>query len=423
MAGTREGLVNWRGWVESIRVKDPEIYKAIEGELERERKSIILIASENYAPPEVLEAQGCVLTNKYAEGYPGRRYYGGCRFVDQVEEIAIERAKKLFGAEHANVQPHSGTSANMAVYFAVLKPGDKILAMDLAHGGHLSHGSPVNFSGRMYEIHTYGVDRETERIPMNRVREIALKVKPRMIVAGASSYPMIIDFKAFREIADEVGAYLMVDMAHFAGLVAGGVYPSPVPYADFVTFTTHKTLMGPRGGVVLCKRDYAEVIDKTVFPGIQGGPLMHVIAAKAICFKNAMEEWFKRYSKGIVENSIALASFMRDRGYRLVAGGTETHLFLVDLRNVGITGKEAEARLEEAGIVVNKNMIPFDPYPPAVTSGIRIGTPAVTARGMGKDEMKKVADFMDRVLKGEDPKRVKKEVEAFLEGYPVYANR
>ncbi len=407
-----------------IKDRDPEVYNAIVGELERERRNIVLIASENYAPPEILEAQGCILTNKYAEGYPGKRYYGGCSFVDDIENIAIERAKSLFKAEHANVQPHSGTSANMAVYFAVLEPGAAILSMDLAHGGHLSHGASVNFSGRMYKIFTYGVSKKTERIDINEVEEIARKVRPRMIIAGASSYPMIIDFEGFKKIADKVGAYLLVDMAHFAGLVAGGVYPNPVPYSHFVTFTTHKTLRGPRGGAILCKKEFAQAIDKTVFPGIQGGPLVHVIAAKAICFKNASTKEFKEYSKKVVKNAKVFAEKMKKLGYRIVGGGTETHLFLVDLRPNGITGKEAEEVLERTGIIVNKNMIPFDPQPPTITSGIRIGTPAVTSRGMEEGDMEYIAELIDYALKGRDSElklmEVRNKVEKLTERFPIY---
>ncbi len=410
-----------------IEKEDPEIYNAIAKELKRERETLILIASENYAPPEILEAQGSILTNKYAEGYPGKRYYGGCEFVDSVEEIAIERAKKLFGAEHANVQPHSGTQANMAVYFSVLKPGDRILGMDLAHGGHLSHGSKVNFSGTFYEVHTYGVNRETERIDLEEVRKKAHQVMPKLIIAGASSYPMIIDFEGFRSIAEEVGAYLLVDMAHFAGLVAGGVHPNPTPKAHFVTFTTHKTMRGPRGGVILCKNEFAKEIDRMVFPGIQGGPLVHVIAGKAICFKNAMKKEFKEYAKKVVENAKALSSAMKNLGYRIVAGGTETHLFLVDLKGTGITGMDAEKMLEMAGIAVNKNMIPFDPLPPSITSGIRIGTPAVTARGMGSKEMEEIAELIDISLKSNGSelrlKEVKKRVEKLIKDFPIYEEK
>ncbi len=412
--------------MKAIEKVDPEIFSAIQGELRRERETLILIASENYAPPEVLEAQGSVFTNKYAEGYPGARYYGGCQFADAVERIAIDRAKALFGAEHANVQPHSGTSANMAVYFSVLEPGDVILGMDLAHGGHLSHGSKVSFSGEFFKVYAYGVSRETERIDMEEVRDIALKVKPRLIIAGASSYPMVIDFDGFRKIADEVGAYLLTDMAHFAGLVAGGVYPNPTPNSHFVTFTTHKTMRGPRGGVILCKAEFSKAVDRAVFPGIQGGPLVHVIAAKAVCFKNASGKGFKEYAKRVVENAKTLSDALKSMGYRIVAGGTETHLFLVDLGPMGITGMEAEVALEKAGMAVNKNMIPFDKLPPNITSGIRLGTPAVTSRGMGKDEMELIAELIDFSLKNRNNdlklKEVREKVKGLLKNYPVYGD-
>lgn len=380
---------------------DPEIAKAIEQERERQNDKIELIASENFVSPAVMEAQGSVLTNKYAEGYPGRRYYGGCEYVDIAENLAIERIKELFGAEHVNVQPHSGANANTAVYLAVLKPGDTVLGMNLAHGGHLTHGSPVNLSGMYFNFVAYGVDKETQVIDYDEVAEQARKHKPKLIVAGASAYPRIIDFARFREIADEVGALFMVDMAHIAGLVAAGLHPNPVPYADFVTSTTHKTLRGPRGGLIICKEKYAQDIDKAVFPGLQGGPLMHVIAAKAVAFKEALSPEFKAYQEQVVKNAAVLAESLMDKGFKLVSNGTDNHLMLVDLRNRNITGKEAEARLDEIGITVNKNAIPFDPEKPSVTSGIRIGTPAATTRGFKEEEMKAIADIMDKALSPE----------------------
>lgn len=403
---------------------DPDIAKAILGELERQEYTLEMIASENFASPAVMQVQGCVMTNKYAEGYPGKRYYGGCSFVDIAESLAIERAKKLFGAEHVNVQPHSGTQANMAVYMAVLSPGDTILAMDLAHGGHLSHGAKVNFSGKLYNVVFYGVRRDTETIDYDQVRDLAKKHRPKLIVVGASAYPRIIDFKAFREIADEVGAYVMADIAHIAGLVAAGVHPSPVPYCEFVTTTTHKTLRGPRGGIVMCRFEFAKLIDKTVFPGIQGGPLMHVIAAKAVAFKEALTEEFREYQRQIVKNAKVLAERLASHGLRIVSGGTDNHLMLVDLRPIGITGNVAEKALEEAGITVNKNMIPFDPEKPTVTSGIRIGTPALTTRGMKEKEMEEIGDLIAYVLKNIDNEKVRKEVrERVLElcrRFPLY---
>lgn len=403
---------------------DPEIYEAIKSEEYREEYHLELIASENFVSRAVLEAQGSVLTNKYAEGYPGKRYYGGCMFVDKVEDIARERVKTIYGAEHANVQPHSGSQANMAVYFVVLNPGDNVLGMNLAHGGHLTHGSPVNFSGKLYNFYFYGVDRDTEMINYDSVWNLAKEVKPKLIVAGASAYPRIIDFEKFAQIAEDVGAYFMVDMAHIAGLVAAGLHPSPVPYAHFVTSTTHKTLRGPRGGFILCKKEFAKEIDKAVFPGIQGGPLMHVIAAKAVAFKEAMTPEFKEYQKQIILNAKAMAEELMRLGYRLVSGGTDNHLMLVDLRDKGITGKEAEKALEEAGITVNKNAIPFDPQPPTVTSGIRIGTPALTTRGMKEDEMRYVARLIHEVLSNfKDSKvkeKVKKEVEELCKQFPIY---
>lgn len=403
---------------------DPEIYEAIKGEKYREEYHLELIASENFVSRAVLEAQGSVLTNKYAEGYPGKRYYGGCLYMDKVEEVARERVKAIYGAEHANVQPHSGSQANMAVYFVVLNPGDKVLGMNLAHGGHLTHGSPVNFSGKFFNFYFYGVDKDTERIDYDSIWSLAKEIKPKLIVAGASAYPRIIDFEKFAQIAEDVGAYLMVDMAHIAGLVAVGLHPSPVPYAHFVTSTTHKTLRGPRGGFILCKKEFAKDIDKAIFPGIQGGPLMHVIAAKAVAFKEAMMPEFKEYQRQVVKNAKALAEELIRLGYRLVSGGTDNHLMLVDLREKGITGKEAEKALEEAGITVNKNAIPFDPQPPTITSGIRIGTPALTTRGMKEEEMRYVARLIHQVLSNpKDDKvkeKVKKEVEELCKQFPIY---
>lgn len=408
-----------------IAKQDPELYDAIQNELKRQQNSIELIASENFVSRAVMEAQGSVLTNKYAEGYPGRRYYGGCEFVDVAENLARERAKALFGADHANVQPHSGAQANMAVYFTVLEHGDTVLGMNLSHGGHLTHGSPVNFSGIQYNFVEYGVDEETHRIDYDDVREKALKYKPKLIVAGGSAYPRTIDFAKFREIADAVGAYLMVDMAHIAGLVAAGLHPNPVPYADFVTTTTHKTLRGPRGGMILCKEEFAKKIDKSVFPGIQGGPLMHVIAAKAIALGEALTEDFKTYSKNIVANAKRLGEALQKEGLKLVSGGTDNHLLLVDLRPIGLTGKVAEKVLDEVGITVNKNTIPFDPEGPMTTSGIRIGTPAVTTRGFGLEEMDEIGSIIGSVLKNHEDEKIleaaRKRVAAITEKFPLYA--
>lgn len=408
-----------------IAKQDPELYDAIQNELKRQQNSIELIASENFVSHAVMEAQGSVLTNKYAEGYPGRRYYGGCEFVDVAENLARERAKALFGADHANVQPHSGAQANMAVYFTVLEHGDTVLGMNLSHGGHLTHGSPVNFSGIQYNFVEYGVDEETHRIDYDDVREKALKYKPKLIVAGGSAYPRTIDFAKFREIADEVGAYLMVDMAHIAGLVAAGLHPNPVSYADFVTTTTHKTLRGPRGGMILCKEEFAKKIDKSVFPGIQGGPLMHVIAAKAIALGEALTEDFKTYSKNIVANAKRLGEALQKEGLQLVSGGTDNHLLLVDLRPIGLTGKVAEKVLDEVGITVNKNTIPFDPEGPMTTSGIRIGTPAVTTRGFGLEEMDEIGSIIGSVLKNHEDEKIleaaRKRVAAITEKFPLYA--
>lgn len=373
---------------------DPDVAAAMNDELKRQRRNLELIASENIVSPAVMAAMGSVLTNKYAEGYPGKRYYGGCQCVDVVEQIAIDRACKLFGSEYANVQPHSGAQANTAVYFAMLEPGDTVMGMSLSEGGHLTHGSPVNISGKYFNFVPYGVDPETHRINYDKVLEIAKEVKPKMIVCGASAYPRIIDFKRFREIADEVGAYLMVDMAHIAGLVAAGVHPSPVPYAHFTTTTTHKTLRGPRGGLILCNEEYSKQINKAIFPGTQGGPLMHTIAAKAVCFGEALKPEFKTYGENIVKNAKALANSLVSRGLNLVSGGTDNHVMLLDLRDREITGKELEHRLDEVYITVNKNTVPNEPRSPFVTSGIRIGTPAVTTRGLGVEEMDKIADFI-----------------------------
>ncbi|MGJ3205294.1 serine hydroxymethyltransferase [Geobacillus thermoleovorans] len=404
--------------------QDPQVFAAIEQERKRQHAKIELIASENFVSRAVMEAQGSVLTNKYAEGYPGRRYYGGCEYVDIVEELARERAKQLFGAEHANVQPHSGAQANMAVYFTVLKPGDTVLGMNLSHGGHLTHGSPVNFSGVQYNFVAYGVDPETHVIDYDDVREKARLHRPKLIVAGASAYPRIIDFAKFREIADEVGAYLMVDMAHIAGLVAAGLHPNPVPYAHFVTTTTHKTLRGPRGGMILCQEQFAKQIDKSIFPGIQGGPLMHVIAAKAVAFGEALQDDFKAYAKRVVDNAKRLASALQNEGFTLVSGGTDNHLLLVDLRPQQLTGKTAEKVLDEVGITVNKNTIPYDPESPFVTSGIRIGTAAVTTRGFGLEEMDEITAIIGLVLKNTDNEQALEEarrrVAALTEKFPLY---
>ena len=404
---------------DSLEVVDKEIFDAIQKEHKRQNEKIELIASENFASKAVMEAMGSVFTNKYAEGYPGKRYYGGCQNVDVAENLARDRAKEIFGAEHANVQPHSGAQANMSVYFTVLNPGDTILGMNLSHGGHLTHGSPVNFSGKMYNIVPYGVN-ENGYIDYDEVEKIALECKPKIIVAGASAYPRTIDFKRFREIADKVSAYLMVDMAHIAGLVAAGLHPSPVPYADFVTTTTHKTLRGPRGGMILCKEKYAKDLDKSVFPGVQGGPLMHVIAGKAVCFKEALTPEFKEYQNQIVKNAKVLAKELMNRGFKLVSGGTDNHLVLVDLTNKGVTGKDAEAMLDEVGITVNKNTIPFDKQKPNIASGIRIGTPAMTTRGMKEEEMKTIAELIDRTIKGEDKEKIKADVLKLTSRFPIY---
>ena len=407
-----------------LKKVDPEVYEAIQNEVARENKKIILIASENVSSMAVLEAQGCVMTNKYAEGYPRRRYYGGGEYVDVVGELAISRAKAIFGAEHVNVQPHSGTQANMGGYFAVLKPGDTIMGMDLSHGGHLSHGSRVNFSGIFYNVVSYGVGRDTGTIDYDEVRKIALERKPRMIIIGASAYARTIDFKRFHEIAKEVGAYTLADIAHIAGLIAAGVHPSPFPYTDFVTTTTHKTLRGPRGGMIMCKEEYAKLIDKSIFPGIQGGPLMHVIAAKAVALREAMMPEFRDYQAQIVANAKRLAAGLIGKGYKLVSGGTDNHLMLVDLRSKGITGKDAEAALDASGITVNKNTVPFDDKPPAITSGIRIGSPVMTTRGMKEREMDKIVEYIDRVLtnigKEDVYREVSEKVEALCSKFPAY---
>ena len=394
-----------------IKQNDNELYNAMMEEKERQNINIELIASENFVSETVLQAMGSHLTNKYAEGYPGKRYYGGCEYVDKVENLARERAKQIFGADHANVQPHSVSNANFGVYFSVLKPGDKILGMDLSQGGHLTHGSPVNMSGKYFDVVFYGVNKETETIDYDQVREIAKREQPKLIVAGASAYSRFIDFHEFREIADEVGAYFMVDMAHIAGLVAAGLHPNPVEYADFVTTTTHKTLRGPRGGMILCRNEFAQKIDKAIFPGIQGGPLMHVIAAKAVCFEEVMEDSFVAYQQQVVKNARTLSQELMNRGFRIVSGGTDNHLMLVDLRNQDLTGKDAEKMLDEIHITTNKNTIPFDPQSPFVTSGLRIGTPAVTTKGMKEAEMIELAAIIDSALtKAEDESTLKNKV-------------
>jgi glycine hydroxymethyltransferase len=407
-----------------LQATDPEVYAAIAAEEERQRNKLLLIASENFASPAVLAAQGSLMTNKYAEGYPGKRYYGGCQHVDTVEELAIQRCKQIFGAEHVNVQPHSGSQANMAAYLSVLKPGDTILGMDLAQGGHLTHGSKVNFSGMIFRAFSYGVDRQTETINYEAVQTLAEECRPRMIVVGASAYARTLDFPKFQAIAQAVGAYLMVDIAHIAGLIAAGLHPNPCPYADFVTTTTHKTLRGPRGGVVMCKAEHAKAVDKFVFPGMQGGPLMHVIAAKAVAFKEALSPAFQRYQQQVVANARVLAQGLLDRGYKIVSGGTDTHLMLVNLTNKGITGKEADAALDAAGIIVNKNAVPYDEKPPAVASGIRLGTPIVSTRGMKEAEMKEIVALIDRVLQHrQDPavlEEVRGQAKALCSRFPIF---
>ena len=400
---------------------DEEIASIIEKELNRQRLQLELIASENIVSKAVLEAMGTVLTNKYAEGYPGKRYYGGCKFMDEVEDLARERAKKLFLAEHVNVQPHSGAQANLAVFLAVLEPGDTIMGMDLAHGGHLTHGSPVNISGRYFKVVSYGVDPEMETIDYDEAERLAEEHRPKLIICGASAYSRIIDFARFKKIADQVGAYLMVDMAHIAGLVATGLHPSPVPHADFVTTTTHKTLRGPRGGMILCRKEFAELVDKAIFPGSQGGPLMHVIAAKAVALKEALQPEFVDYQEKVVANAAALAQGLIDHEYRLATGGTDNHLILVDLRNKQLTGRQAELQLDEVGITVNKNSIPFDPESPVVTSGIRIGTPAVTTRGLTTEDMQKVAAIIDLTLtRAKTTKELRQYVKDICKKYPLY---
>ena len=409
---------------EQLKQQDTQIYKGVMQELKRQREHLELIASENFAPLAVLEVQGSVLTNKYAEGYPGARWYGGCEFVDEAEDLARDRVKQLFGAEYANVQPHSGTQANMAVMMAVLESQDTILAMDLACGGHLSHGHPLNFSGKFYKIVAYGVNRNTECLDYEEIEKLALKHKPKMIIAGASAYPRIIDFKRFREIADKVGAYLLVDMAHFAGLVAAKIYPNPCEYAEFVTSTTHKTLRGPRGGFILARQEFAKKINTAVFPGVQGGPLMHVIAAKAVAFGLALKDEFIQYQKQVVSNARYFAKLMQEKGYRIVSGGTDSHLFLVDLSLKGISGKQASAILEEVNITINKNLIPFDSQPPTVASGIRIGTPAITTRGIKEKGVEKIAEFIDEGLNNKDNPQelnhIKKKVLEFTGKFPLY---
>ena len=407
-----------------LEKQDPNIQAVINQELARQRDKLEMIASENIVSQAVMEAQGSVLTNKYAEGYPGKRYYGGCEHVDVVETLAIERAKRLFGAEHANVQPHSGSQANFAVYFAMLKPGDTIVGMNLSHGGHLTHGSPVNVSGTYFNVVPYGVNAETQQIDYDEFRKIVLEAKPKLIIAGGSAYSRQIDFKKMADVAHEVGAIFMVDMAHFAGLVAAGLHPNPVEYADIVTTTTHKTLRGPRGGLILCKEKYAKAIDKSIFPGIQGGPLMHVIAAKAVALGEALQPEFKVYAQQIIDNAKALAAALQDKGLTIVSGGTDTHVMLVDVRSTGLTGKEAEHLLDEVGITCNKNTIPFDPASPFVTSGIRLGTPALTTRGLQVKDMEEIADIIAAVLKNPEDKAVHEEaskrVAALCEAYPLY---
>ncbi|WP_251440872.1 serine hydroxymethyltransferase [Veillonella intestinalis] len=409
-----------------LKGQDPELKQCIDLELSRQRNKLEMIASENFVSEAVMEAQGSVLTNKYAEGYSGKRYYGGCEYVDMVEDLAIARAKKLFGADHVNVQPHSGSQANFGVYFALLKPGDTIMGMNLSHGGHLTHGSPVNVSGTYFNIVPYGVNAETQQIDYDEMRSIALETKPKMIIGGGSAYSRIIDFKKMADIAHEVGAIFMVDMAHFAGLVAAGLHPNPVEYADVVTTTTHKTLRGPRGGMILCKEEYAKAIDKAIFPGIQGGPLMHVIAAKAVAFGEALQPAFKEYAQQVITNAKVLAAALEKEGFLIVSGGTDTHVMLVDVRSCGLTGKVAEFLLDEVGITCNKNTIPFDPESPFVTSGIRLGTPALTTRGLKEADMEEIASIIALVLKNSEDKakheEAAKRVAALCEKYPMYPN-
>ena len=407
-----------------IKQSDPQLYAAMDAELKRQQNNIELIASENIVSPAIMAAAGSHLTNKYAEGLPGKRYYGGCEFVDVAENLARDRLKELFGCEHCNVQPHSGAQANFAVYFAMLSPGDTIMGMNLSHGGHLTHGSPVNISGKYFKIVPYGVSAETERIDYDEMEKIALETKPKMIVSGASAYPRIIDFARIREICDKVGAYMMVDIAHIAGLVAAGLHPSPVPFADFVTTTTHKTLRGPRGGVIMCKEKYAREIDKAVFPGTQGGPLMHIIAAKAAAFKEALSPEFKAYQKQVLQNAEVMAERFKKNGIRLVSGGTDNHLMLLDLRSTGVTGKELESMLDKVHITVNKNTIPFETASPFVTSGIRVGTPAITTRGMKEKDCEQIADLISRVVREKEDcfKDVLAEVTALCARFPIYEN-
>lgn len=412
------------GSLEALKATDLDVYEAIQAEEHRQREKLLLIASENFASPAVLAAQGCVMTNKYAEGYPGKRYYGGCQHVDTVETLAIERAKQIFGAEHVNVQAHSGSQANMAAYLAVLKPGDAILGMDLAQGGHLTHGSKVNFSGILFQAFSYGVDRQTEQIDYDVVQKRAEECRPKMIVVGASAYSRIIDFPRFQQIAKSVGAYLLVDIAHIAGLIAAGLHPNPIPYADFVTTTTHKTLRGPRAGMIMCKAEHAKAIDKIVFPGLQGGPLMHIIAAKAVALKEALSPAFKAYQQQVIANAKALAEGLLARGYKVVSGGTDNHLMLVNLTNKGVTGKEAEAALDAAGIIVNKNAVPYDEKPPATASGIRLGTPTVSTRGMRETDMRQVVDFIDRVIQRPQDQalqqQIRAEAKALCTKFPIF---
>ena len=412
------------GSLKALRATDPAVFDAIRAEEKRQREKLLLIASENFASPAVLAAQGCLMTNKYAEGYPGKRYYGGCQYVDVVEDLAIQRAKQLFGADHVNVQPHSGSQANMAAYLSVLKPGDVILGMDLAQGGHLTHGSRVNFSGTLFRSFFYGVNRETEVIDYDAVQRIAEECRPRMIVVGASAYARILDFPRFQKIAQSVGAYLLVDIAHIAGLIATGLHPSPIPYADFVTTTTHKTLRGPRGGIIMCKAEHAKAVDKIIFPGTQGGPLMHVIAAKAVALHEALSPAFKSYQRQVVANARTLAAGLAEHGYRVVSGGTDTHLFLINLGAKGLTGKEAETALDAAGITVNKNAVPYDEKPPAVASGIRLGTPIVSTRGMREAEMQDIVSLVDRILqRPQDARRqreVRKQAKALCGRFPIF---
>ncbi len=417
-------MSNAVGSLAALEATDPEVFAAVCAEETRQLDKLLLIASENFASPAVLAAQGCLMTNKYAEGYPGKRYYGGCEHVDAVETLAIQRTKQIFGAEHVNVQPHSGSQANMAAYLSVLKPGDVILGMDLSQGGHLTHGSRVNFSGTLFRSYFYGVDRETEVIDHDAVQRIAEECRPRMIVVGASAYSRTLDFPRFQQIAQSVGAYLLVDIAHIAGLIATGLHPNPIPYADFVTTTTHKTLRGPRGGIIMCKAEHAKAVDKIIFPGLQGGPLMHVIAAKAVALKEVLSPWFQAYQTQVLANARTLAAGLAERGYRVVSGGTDTHLMLVNLSPKGITGKQAESSLDAAGIVVNKNAVPYDEKPPAVASGIRIGTPIVSTRGMREEDMRAIVGLADQVLQQPHDEGVCREVQqkakALCARFPVF---